>query len=75
MRARAGAVLTQSTAATHDVSDMLRHYPSGMLSTPLDVRCATLRLSVRQRHERLCRGARRDRRRSLASRAERSPTS
>src|SRR5204862_5738288 len=27
--------------APHDVSDMLRHYPSGMLSTPLDVRTAT----------------------------------
>jgi len=36
-----GAVLTRSSAATHDVSDMLRHYPSGMLSTPLDVRTAT----------------------------------
>jgi len=41
MRAAPGAVLTQSSAATHDVSDMLRHYPSGMLSTPLDVRTAT----------------------------------
>ena len=41
MRAARGAVLTQSSAATHDVSDMLRHYPSGMLSTPLDVRTAT----------------------------------
>jgi nickel/cobalt transporter (NicO) family protein len=41
MRAAPGAVLTQSSAATHDVSDMLRHYPSGMLSTPLDVRMAT----------------------------------
>ena len=41
MRASPGAVLTQSSAATHDVSDMLRHYPSGMLSTPLDVRTAT----------------------------------
>ena len=41
MRAAPGAVLTQSSAATHDVSDMLRHYPSGMLSTPLDVRSAT----------------------------------
>ncbi|HEY7259112.1 MAG TPA: hypothetical protein VH459_08580 [Gaiellales bacterium] len=41
MRALPGAVLTQSSAATHDVSDMLRHYPSGMLSTPLDVRSAT----------------------------------
>jgi len=41
MRAEPGAVLTQSSAATHDVSDMLRHYPSGMLSTPLDVRTAT----------------------------------
>jgi ABC-type nickel/cobalt efflux system permease component RcnA len=41
MRAAPGAVLTQSSAATHDVSDMLRHYPSGMLSTPLDVRSST----------------------------------
>ena len=41
MRAAPGAVLTQSTASTHDVSDMLRHYPSGMLSTPLDIRSAT----------------------------------
>ena len=41
MRAAPGAVLTHSSAATHDVSDMLRHYPSGMLSTPLDVRTAT----------------------------------
>jgi nickel/cobalt transporter (NicO) family protein len=41
MRPLPGAVLTQSSAATHDVSDMLRHYPSGMLSTPLDVRTAT----------------------------------
>jgi nickel/cobalt transporter (NicO) family protein len=36
-----GAVLTQSSASTHDVSQMLRSYPSGMLSTPLDVRRAT----------------------------------
>jgi ABC-type nickel/cobalt efflux system permease component RcnA len=41
MRAAPGAVLTRSTASTHDVSDMLRHYPSGMLSTPLDVRSAS----------------------------------
>ncbi|MGH3073381.1 MAG: nickel/cobalt transporter [Gaiellales bacterium] len=41
MRAAPGAVLTQSTASTHDVSEMLRHYPSGMLSTPLDIRSAT----------------------------------
>jgi nickel/cobalt exporter len=41
LRAAPGAVLTRSTAATHDVSDMLWHYPSGMLSTPLDVRTAT----------------------------------
>ena len=41
MRAAPGAVLTQSTASTHDVSDMLRHYPSGMLSTPLDIRSAS----------------------------------
>jgi nickel/cobalt transporter (NicO) family protein len=40
MRAAPGAVLTRSSAATHDVSHMLRHYPSGMLSTPLDVRTA-----------------------------------
>jgi len=41
MRAAPGAVLTRSSASTHDVSDMLRHYPSGMLSTPLDVRSAS----------------------------------
>ncbi len=41
MRATPGSVLTRSTASTHDVSDMLRHYPSGMLSTPLDIRSAT----------------------------------
>jgi nickel/cobalt transporter (NicO) family protein len=41
MRAAPGAVLTRSSASTHDVSQMLRHYPSGMLSTPLDVRQAT----------------------------------
>jgi ABC-type nickel/cobalt efflux system permease component RcnA len=41
MRAAPGAVLTRSSASTHDVSGMLRHYPSGMLSTPLDVRTAT----------------------------------
>jgi ABC-type nickel/cobalt efflux system permease component RcnA len=41
MRAAPGTVLTQSSASTHDVSQMLRHYPSGMLSTPLDVRTAT----------------------------------
>jgi nickel/cobalt transporter (NicO) family protein len=41
MRAAPGAVLTQSSASTEDVSDMLRHYPSGMLSTPLDIRTAT----------------------------------
>lgn len=33
-----GVVLTSSTAATHDTSDMLRHYPKGLLSTPLQVR-------------------------------------
>ena len=32
-----GVVLSASTAATHDLSDMLRHYPAGMLSTPLTV--------------------------------------
>ncbi len=41
MRAAPGAVLTRSSAATHDVSDMLRHYPTGMLSTPLDVTSAS----------------------------------
>ncbi len=33
-----GVVLTSSTAATHDTSDMLRHYPKGLLATPLQVR-------------------------------------
>jgi nickel/cobalt exporter len=41
MRAAPGAVLTRSSASTHDVSDMLRHYPSGMLSTPLDITSAS----------------------------------
>src|SRR5439155_19752795 len=35
-----GVVLTSSTAATHDISDMLRHYPKGLLATPLQVRDA-----------------------------------
>ena len=35
------SVLTSSTAATHDVSQMLRHYPKGMLATPLQVRIAS----------------------------------
>ena len=34
-------VVTSSTAATHDTSDMLRHYPKGLLSTPLQVRDAS----------------------------------
>src|SRR5262249_31645610 len=33
--------LTSSTAATHDTSAMLRHYPKGLLSTPLQVRDAS----------------------------------
>jgi nickel/cobalt exporter len=41
MRAASGAVLTRSSASTHDVSRMLRRYPSGMLSTPLDVTSAS----------------------------------
>jgi ABC-type nickel/cobalt efflux system permease component RcnA len=36
-----GIVLSASTAATHDVSHMLRHYPKGMLSTPLEVHQAS----------------------------------
>jgi ABC-type nickel/cobalt efflux system permease component RcnA len=36
-----GVVLTQSSAATRDVSNMLRTYPSALLSAPLDVRRAT----------------------------------
>ncbi|HEY0389023.1 MAG TPA: sulfite exporter TauE/SafE family protein [Gaiellales bacterium] len=40
IRPQAGIVLTDSTAATHDVSHMLRSYPTGMLATPLDVRDA-----------------------------------
>jgi nickel/cobalt transporter (NicO) family protein len=36
-----GVVLSASTAATHDVSHMLRHYPKGMLSTPLEVHQAS----------------------------------
>jgi nickel/cobalt transporter (NicO) family protein len=35
-----GVVITSSTAATHDTSDMLRHYPTGLLATPLQVRAA-----------------------------------
>jgi nickel/cobalt transporter (NicO) family protein len=37
-----GVVITRSSAATRDVSDMLRHYPSGLLQTPLDVSSATI---------------------------------
>ena len=36
-----GVVVTSSTAATHDTSDMLRHYPKGLLATPLQVREAS----------------------------------
>ena len=35
-----GVVVTASTAATHDVSHMLRSYPKGLLATPLQVRSA-----------------------------------
>ncbi|MGZ4482208.1 MAG: nickel/cobalt transporter, partial [Gaiellales bacterium] len=38
MRPGRGAVLTASTAATHDLSHMLRGYPKGLLTTPLQVR-------------------------------------
>ncbi len=38
MRPGRGAVLTASTAATHDLSHMLRSYPKGLLTTPLQVR-------------------------------------
>jgi nickel/cobalt transporter (NicO) family protein len=41
IRPGAGVVLTGSSVATHDVSDMLRRYPSRLLSDPLDVRRAT----------------------------------
>jgi nickel/cobalt transporter (NicO) family protein len=37
-----GVVLAASTAATQDVSDMLRHYPSGLLQTPLDDSSASI---------------------------------
>ena len=37
-----GVVLTGSTAATRDVSDMLRHYPAGLLQSPLDESSASL---------------------------------
>jgi nickel/cobalt transporter (NicO) family protein len=37
-----GVVLASSTAATRDVSDMLRHYPAGLLQTPLDESSASL---------------------------------
>jgi ABC-type nickel/cobalt efflux system permease component RcnA len=43
IHAGAGVVLTESTAATHDVSQMLRHYPKGMLATPLQVRDASFK--------------------------------
>ena len=32
-----GVVLTRSTAATRDVSHMLRHYPAGLLQTPIPI--------------------------------------
>ncbi|MDX6532735.1 MAG: nickel/cobalt transporter (NicO) family protein [Gaiellales bacterium] len=41
IRAGEGVVLTQSSAATRDASDMLRRYPSSLLSAPLDVRRAS----------------------------------
>jgi nickel/cobalt transporter (NicO) family protein len=41
VHARSGAVLTRSSAATRDVSHMLRHYPAGLLQTPLTVSRAT----------------------------------
>jgi ABC-type nickel/cobalt efflux system permease component RcnA len=37
-----GVVLASSTAATRDVSDMLRHYPAGLLQSPLDASSASL---------------------------------
>jgi nickel/cobalt transporter (NicO) family protein len=37
MRAGSGAVLTRSSVATQDVSHMLRHYPTGLLQTPMQV--------------------------------------
>ena len=37
-----GVVLAGSTAATRDVSDMLRHYPAGLLQSPLDESSASL---------------------------------
>jgi nickel/cobalt transporter (NicO) family protein len=37
-----GVVVERSTAATRDVSRMLRRYPSGLLDSPLDVRSAEL---------------------------------
>jgi ABC-type nickel/cobalt efflux system permease component RcnA len=42
VRAPHGVVLTRSSAATRGVSHMLRHYPAGLLQTPLDVSHATL---------------------------------
>ncbi len=41
MRAGSGAVLTRSGVATQDVSHMLRHYPTGLLQTPLQVTSAS----------------------------------
>jgi nickel/cobalt transporter (NicO) family protein len=41
IRPAQGVVVTSSTAATHDTSDMLRHYPKGLLATPLQVRDAS----------------------------------
>ena len=37
-----GVVLTRSTAATRDVSHMLRHYPAGLLQTPMQIGSARL---------------------------------
>jgi nickel/cobalt transporter (NicO) family protein len=44
IRAGKGVVLTRSTAATRDVSHMLRRYPSSLLARPLDVRRASFSL-------------------------------
>jgi ABC-type nickel/cobalt efflux system permease component RcnA len=37
-----GVVLASSSAATRDVSDMLRHYPAGLLQSPLDESSASI---------------------------------
>jgi ABC-type nickel/cobalt efflux system permease component RcnA len=42
VRAGPGVVLSGSTVPTHDVSHMLRSYPSGLLATPLDIRRASV---------------------------------